>query len=157
MFSLLGILPILQAVAACFTIWGVAHTSGIADTAVTYGVAGEDGPTASEWFNSFGSIAVGLGGFVVSHVLSGKLGFKSELLLSFIAWVRKPSDIAAERRFGFAVIDQLESILILRCPDEKEWVDHMMALLRSRFAGPNVVSVLTNITPEPEQVSAVLK
>ena len=138
MLSLLGILPILQALSCLATIWGVAHVSGTTDTVITYG-AGADGPTAMEWINSFGSIAIGVVGWVGTHWAAKKQGATSELLLAFAAWVTNRNDPATIRRLAFAGLDLIETLFVPKSPEDAAFVAQAMGWLRAHFAAPQAV------------------
>lgn len=139
MMFILGLLPILQAVAACFTIWGVAHSVNTTDTVVQYGV-GADGPTAEEWFNSFGSLALGIVGFVTTTIMKRKTGANSELMTAFAQWTIKRDDPASMRRLAFALTDWIEEVYVSKVTDsdDKDWWNQMLTAFRTRFAGPVV-------------------
>lgn len=139
MVALLGLLPILQAVAACFTIWGVAHTAGTADTVVHYGV-GADGPSPAEWMNSVGSIVIGLAGFLATHVFAKQAGVKSEAMLALVAYLADRRDAAAQRRLGLAAIDLLETLFASNVKDSETatWWNTVLLQLRQQIVSHNV-------------------
>lgn len=148
MLGLLGLLPILQAVAACFTIWGVAHTAGTADTVVHYGV-GAEGPSPAEWMNSFGSIAIGLAGFLATHVFSKQVGAKSELMMALVAWLGNHNDPSTIRRLGLAILDWLEQVVAARISDPvmRTWWDETLTNLRTQIATTNLVAPVAVVAP----------
>lgn len=144
MFSL-GILGFLQALAAIATIWGVAHTADTTSTVVAYGAAGDLAPTAMEWMNSFGSIAVGIGGFVVTYLLKKKA--YSGLLLAVVQELRTPEDPVAIRNLALALCDWLESRYANNTAQSSEirtWFHEVLVQLRTIIAtGPSTKPVDT--------------
>ena len=144
MLSLLGILPILQAISCLITIWGVAHISNTTDTIITYG-AGADGPTSMEWINSFGSIAIGVIGWLSTHWAAKKQGATSELVLAFGAWVINRNDPATIRRLAFAGLDLIEELFVPKTSEDAKFVSEAIGWLRAHFAAPQAVVISPQI------------
>lgn len=139
MLSLLGILPILQALSCIFTIYGVAHATQTADVVVKYGV-GADGPTAMEWMNSFGSIVVGVGGFAITHFMKQKQ--TSELVLAVWGELKSPKDPSSIRRLAFALLDWFEVKIAERYssnPQMLQWWSETFATIRTEFAKSSTI------------------
>lgn len=82
----------LQAIAACFTIFGAMHVPDVTNAVVTYGVSADDAPNAAMWFNSYGSIAIGIATYVGSWIAKNKLGFTSPVAIAVMGWLKNPTD-----------------------------------------------------------------
>lgn len=147
----LGILPFIQAIAAVCTIYGFAHAANTSDIIVKYGV-GEDGPSAIEWMNSFGSIAVGGVGLIVTWWMKQK--HSSELLLAIMGEMKSPDDAAVLRRLAFAAIDWLENKLAVRYAGNtamlKYWSDIIEAI-RGEFSKPNASPLSAALLNAPKE------
>lgn len=133
-----GILPLLQALSAIASIWGVMHVSNTTDVIATYGVYGDQAPTAFEWLNSYGSLAFGVIGWISTKVIANKNTTNSELALSVLGWIKSPKDPSAIRRLAFATVDWVEFTYIQSNPNitEQEKTDWINTInwLRARFA-----------------------
>lgn len=99
----LVLLPLIQGIAALCTIWGFANASSTNSTIVAYG-AGEVDPM--EWINSYGSLAFGIGSWLVTHYVKKK--FTSQLLLAVISDMQSPGNPFTTRNLGLAVCDWIE-------------------------------------------------
>lgn len=95
----------LQAIAACFTIFGAFHAPDVTQAVVTYGVSADSAPNAAMWFNSYGSMAIGIGTYVVSWVMKNKLGMTNPVYLIVLAWLKNPTDKIAIWQLVMAGID----------------------------------------------------
>lgn len=86
------LLPILQAIAACCTIFGFVNTPRVADTVVTYGISADEAPNAAMWMNSVGSIALGVGTWIVTLIMKKKIGYDNPLYKAALSLIHKPND-----------------------------------------------------------------
>lgn len=142
-------LPFLQALSAIATIWGVAHTLPAADTVIQYG-AGADGPTPTEWINSFGSLAIGLIGWLSTKYFTNRSS--SELIAAVTAWSSSRKDEATIRRVAFAFADWIEDNIVT--PETTSWWTPTLTALRTQFAqpiksGPVLVTTEAAAVPTP--------
>lgn len=132
MSFLFGIMPFVQALSALASVWGLMHVSGTTDTVITYGASGADAPSVAEWFNSFGSLAIGIVGFISAKFASRPKGTTAELALAFVALLKTPKDAATIRRVAFAFADWMSEHYATGA--NKEWWDTTIAALRAQFA-----------------------
>lgn len=132
MAFLFGILPFIQALSALASVWGLMHVSGTADTVITYGATGDAAPSAAEWFNSFGSLAIGIVGFISTKFATKPKGSTAELVLAFAALLKTPKDAPAIRRVAFAFADWVSENYATGA--NKEWWEQTIAAMRAQFA-----------------------
>jgi hypothetical protein len=146
---LLMLLPFLQAAAAGFTIWGVVHTASTTEVVVHYGV-GEDGASLAELANSYGSVIIGIGGFIVSHFLNKKAGQKTEFAMALSAYMLSSDNPALKRRLALAVCDWIEDTFASNNPDSTDvnWWHQTITVLRQRFVETQSKTVIAVITPQ---------
>lgn len=143
---LTALMPIVQILSLLVALWGIGHTSETADTIIQYGATSEDGPTVTEWMNSFGSIAVGAIGFVATKLFQSSK--YSELWMAIIAEARSPSDPATIRRLAFAVIDWLETkYAASKDATAAQWWKDMLTNLRAEIAKTPTVAPVSSQPP----------
>ena len=132
MAAIFGILPFLQALSAIASVWGLMHVTGATDAVVTYGAAGDGAPSIAEWMNSFGSLAIGIVGYISTRFVAKPKGSTAELILAFTALVKNPKDAATIRRVALAFADWLAEHYATGA--NKTWWDETIANLRTQFA-----------------------
>lgn len=141
------ILPFLQAISACITIWGFANTSSFGDAVVTYGAVGDDGsPDAMMWINSVGSIVVGIGGFVFTHFMKYKTGQQSELYLAVIGLLKAPTNPFSVFRVVFVAVCLLEDAGWIKDDNDKQAIEFFKNWLSTKIAG---ASIPAQVIPKP--------
>jgi hypothetical protein len=134
---LFSIIPILQAISALFSLWGFAHLGGTTEAVITYG-ASEVSP--QEWINSYGSLALGVVGWVTTHFVNKRQpSSTSELIASFVAWAANRNDPATRRRLALAAIDTLETLFVFSDKADSEYFQQTLVWLRSHYASSTSV------------------
>ena len=142
-----GILPLLQAISSLIALWGLIHVGGTTETIITYGAAEA---TSSEWFNSFGSLALGAIGWAATYFTQKRQGSTSELIGAFTSWIVDRNDAAKLRRLRLATIDLAEVIFkgIVTTQEDKEYLAATVAWLRLKSTTP----IVTVIAPQDDNI-----
>ena len=112
------------------------HVSGTTDVITTYGVYGDQAPTTFEWLNSYGSLAIGIAGWLTTKFVVNRNTADSELALSVLSWIKSPKDPSTIRRLAFAAIDWVELTYVdskLTQQEKEDWTN-TINWLRARFA-----------------------
>lgn len=132
MFVLL--LPLLQGIAACFTIFGFMNTPRVTDTVVTYGLSGDNAPNLAMLANSYGSILMGVLTWCLSYALKHKLGFNSQLYTAVVDSLKSPNDKLNSARVVLSGIDVYEKQLCdLTNVDDIAQVKYMRDCVVAKF------------------------
>jgi hypothetical protein len=128
------LLPVLQALAAIFTIWGVCNAPSTNDAVVTYGFSGEDAVTWLELAKSYGAISVGGISTIVMWLYKRKN--TGELMLAIIAYFSNKSDPTVLRRLGLAFADFLATDVVAFYkdnPEAQKWWQETAAAIRTQI------------------------
>ena len=135
MSLIFGILPFLQALSALSAVWGLMHVGGTSDVIISYGVTGAEAPTAAEWVNSFGSLGLGILGFISTKLVFKPDAITAELLWAVAGFVKSPKEDATIRRLAFAFADWLAHYYLRNAKEEDaKWWFEMIGSLRTKFA-----------------------
>lgn len=134
----------LQAIAACFTIFGAMHVPAVTDAVVTYGVSADDAPNAAMWFNSYGSIAIGVLTYVGSWIAKSKLGFTSPLALAVITWLKNPTDKIAIWQLFMAGLEVFIAKFVPNATqDDVVAIDYIKTWATNKFIASHITPTIT--------------
>lgn len=100
------VIRVLQGISVACGFWSVWNGAQLRDRMLLDSAA--MGSVLSwEWIASAGPLVLAAALWLASHFLGVRIGLRSELFQSLIAWLRAPQDRATERRLVLAVLDFL--------------------------------------------------